>query len=230
MIYKIIATTAIAICLTVGTSHADWIQSLTRGANKKATDQAIEQALSNQKNIQSNTNTQTFGLYKCTDDCSGHFAGYRWAQKNKIKDVNECDSNSRSFNEGCSLSANKTFVKEIVNNTSPQIEQLKIRMSNIVSHVNKTQSENGALGVISNVKNCYNKDIKSKECIYMDIAGKYNEDNANKALGFPHNDYYRDNIFHIRIADRLTSQGFNYNQAHIYMLLLSWAAEISYQQ
>ena len=42
----------------------------------------------------------------CTSDCSGHDAGYRWAEENSIDDVSACDtagdtSNSPSFAEGC---------------------------------------------------------------------------------------------------------------------------------
>ncbi|PBB94996.1 hypothetical protein [Mesorhizobium sp. WSM3862] len=44
---------------------------------------------------------QTFGGNDCTVDCSGHKAGYDWAEKNQISDGSDCSSNSRSFNEGC---------------------------------------------------------------------------------------------------------------------------------
>lgn len=44
---------------------------------------------------------QTFMGRPCTIDCSGHEAGYRWAEENGIDDPNECDGNSNSFNEGC---------------------------------------------------------------------------------------------------------------------------------
>lgn len=43
----------------------------------------------------------TFMGRNCTVDCSGHEAGYRWAEENGIDDSNECDGNSDSFNEGC---------------------------------------------------------------------------------------------------------------------------------
>ena len=44
---------------------------------------------------------QTFMGRPCAIDCSGHQAGYRWAEENGIDDPNECDGNSDSFNEGC---------------------------------------------------------------------------------------------------------------------------------
>jgi hypothetical protein len=43
----------------------------------------------------------TFNGYDCTEDCSGHEAGYEWATENDIDDVSDCDGNSNSFNEGC---------------------------------------------------------------------------------------------------------------------------------
>ncbi len=37
----------------------------------------------------------------CTDDCSGHEAGYEWAEENGIDDPDDCSGNSQSFVEGC---------------------------------------------------------------------------------------------------------------------------------
>jgi hypothetical protein len=47
-----------------------------------------------------------FDGYDCTVDCSGHEAGYRWAEAHSISDGDDCDvagehSNSPSFAEGC---------------------------------------------------------------------------------------------------------------------------------
>lgn len=42
-----------------------------------------------------------FGGYDCTEDCSGHEAGYAWAEENSITDASECGGNSNSFIEGC---------------------------------------------------------------------------------------------------------------------------------
>jgi len=43
----------------------------------------------------------TFKGYQCTDDCSGHKAGYEWAEDNQITDPDDCGGNSNSFIEGC---------------------------------------------------------------------------------------------------------------------------------
>ena len=44
---------------------------------------------------------QTFGGYDCTEDCSGHKAGYDWAEQNSISSEDNCGGNSNSFEEGC---------------------------------------------------------------------------------------------------------------------------------
>ena len=38
--------------------------------------------------------------YGCTRDCSGHQAGYQWAQVNNVCDSNYSGGKSQSFNEG----------------------------------------------------------------------------------------------------------------------------------
>jgi hypothetical protein len=43
----------------------------------------------------------TFHGYDCTDDCSGHEAGCRWAEDKDISDEDDCTGNSESFIEGC---------------------------------------------------------------------------------------------------------------------------------
>lgn len=45
--------------------------------------------------------SNTFRSNNCTDDCSGHEAGYQWAEEHDIDDPDECDGNSDSFIEGC---------------------------------------------------------------------------------------------------------------------------------
>jgi hypothetical protein len=43
----------------------------------------------------------TFHGYECTDDCSGHEAGYSWAEKKGVANPDDCGGNSQSFIEGC---------------------------------------------------------------------------------------------------------------------------------
>ena len=48
-----------------------------------------------------------FGGYECTDDCSGHKAGYEWAEARTVKSKATCEAilyrtpNRNSFYEGC---------------------------------------------------------------------------------------------------------------------------------
>jgi hypothetical protein len=41
------------------------------------------------------------GPTECTQDCSGHEAGYSWAEENGIADEDNCTGNGDSFIEGC---------------------------------------------------------------------------------------------------------------------------------
>lgn len=43
----------------------------------------------------------TWHGYNCTEDCSGHEAGYDWAERKGIDDAADCGGNSQSFIEGC---------------------------------------------------------------------------------------------------------------------------------
>ena len=55
----------------------------------------------NYDNEDESEEVETFNGYECTYDCSGHEAGYEWAEDNDISDEYDCDGNSDSFNEGC---------------------------------------------------------------------------------------------------------------------------------
>jgi hypothetical protein len=44
---------------------------------------------------------QDFNGYPCLEDCSGHQAGYDWAESHGIIDAYDCGGNSQSFIEGC---------------------------------------------------------------------------------------------------------------------------------
>jgi hypothetical protein len=51
--------------------------------------------------------SDTFHGDPCTVDCSGHQAGYDWAEQHDIDDEDDCGGNSESFIEGC-----KAYVRE----------------------------------------------------------------------------------------------------------------------
>lgn len=48
-----------------------------------------------------------FRGYSCTQDCSGHEAGYEWARKKGVTERSQCGGRSRSFIEGCQAFADE---------------------------------------------------------------------------------------------------------------------------
>lgn len=66
------------------------------GANTEAEDGC-------NKYVQENTYSYqpSFYGYECTEDCSGHKAGYNWAEEKGITDPWDCSGKSNSFIEGC---------------------------------------------------------------------------------------------------------------------------------
>jgi hypothetical protein len=53
-----------------------------------------------------------YTAYECTVDCSGHEAGYEWAQDHDIDDPDDCDGKSASFIEGC-----RSYAEELLSET-----------------------------------------------------------------------------------------------------------------
>ncbi len=52
--------------------------------------------------------SKTFKGNECTQDCSGHEAGYEWAQEQGIEDPDDCGGDSESFTEGCQAAAEES--------------------------------------------------------------------------------------------------------------------------
>lgn len=71
------------------------IDSLRAEADDEISDDKIREALDSLFDQQ------------CTIDCSGHVAGYIWAEKNSIDDEDDCGGRSLSFVEGCKKYAEK---------------------------------------------------------------------------------------------------------------------------
>lgn len=55
---------------------------------------------------------QDFHGYPCTEDCTGHKAGYEWAEDRGISDPADCGGNSKSFIEGCRAYAEELMDEE----------------------------------------------------------------------------------------------------------------------
>lgn len=58
-----------------------------------------------------NNISKSFKGFPCTSDCSGHQAGYEWAEKNNIKNISDCGGNSDSFITGCQVWAQEASGK-----------------------------------------------------------------------------------------------------------------------
>lgn len=79
-----------------------------------AADTAQENA---RANLEGTTYADVGAPYGCTEDCSGHEAGYDWALENEISDAIDCDGNSESFREGC-----EAYVEELEANAEAEEE------------------------------------------------------------------------------------------------------------
>lgn len=53
--------------------------------------------------VSAEARARDFGGYDCSDDCSGHAAGYRWAEAHNVTSEVGCPlrGNAVSFYEGC---------------------------------------------------------------------------------------------------------------------------------
>jgi len=61
-------------------------------------------------------------VYGCTSDCSGHDAGYEWAQENEIEDPSDCGGKSASFIEGCEAYAEE-FQQQVAEEEQEQLSE-----------------------------------------------------------------------------------------------------------
>lgn len=64
----------------------------------------------------------TFHGYECLEDCSGHEAGYEWAEQNDITDPDDCDGNSQSFIEGCQAWAEENADEDLADDSESMDE------------------------------------------------------------------------------------------------------------
>ncbi len=114
----------------------------------------------------------------------------------------------------------ETLSKNKNKKRNEEAQQIKRRIDNAVSHTMVIQKKSGALGVINAVKSCYKLNPDFRNCIYMDVTGKYNEDLSNQVFGFPYNDYYMDNTFFPRIEKVLMKNGMKKDEAYKYLQML----------
>jgi hypothetical protein len=66
--------------------------------SEAAEERAAEAA---ESELASTTFEEARGASDCTEDCSGHEAGFEWARDHAVTDISECGGNSESFQRGC---------------------------------------------------------------------------------------------------------------------------------
>jgi hypothetical protein len=99
-----------------GSSHGDYEYAAEDDATEEAADEARQAVYeehgadgdgtgADASNVDAYSVENT-GDYVCTEDCSGHEAGFAWAQENDFTDSADCGGNSQSFIEGCEAFAN----------------------------------------------------------------------------------------------------------------------------
>lgn len=69
--------------------------------DEKANQKALFRSYISSSPIHSTTGVIYFKGKVCKGDCSGHIAGYKWAEERGISKDEGCTAQSQSFNEGC---------------------------------------------------------------------------------------------------------------------------------
>ncbi len=69
--------------------------------DEKANQKALFRSYISSSPIHSTTGAIYFKGKVCKGDCSGHIAGYKWAEERGISKDEGCTAQSQSFNEGC---------------------------------------------------------------------------------------------------------------------------------
>lgn len=104
-----VAALLLAGCNASAVAVAEEPQTLDEMADQTAAGAATEGAFGQQASVETYGSSAplTFGDNQCIDDCSGHEAGYDWAEERGITDADDCGGKSQSFIEGCETYADE---------------------------------------------------------------------------------------------------------------------------
>ena len=91
-----VLTQALAACGSSSSSNSRYPDQLV-AEGEFDEDAAMERAV---EDLAFETYSSIGEPFGCTEDCSGHEAGFEWAKQNEITD-GWCGGNSESFIEGC---------------------------------------------------------------------------------------------------------------------------------
>tara|TARA_R110002124_G_scaffold99593_2_gene245736 strand:- start:824 stop:1216 length:393 start_codon:yes stop_codon:yes gene_type:complete len=84
-------------------AYVDWDESSADGpVDISRTDVSPDDALDRAAEEHLDATYDDLGRpYGCSEDCSGHEAGVKWARDNEVRDPGDCGGRSQSFIEGC---------------------------------------------------------------------------------------------------------------------------------
>jgi hypothetical protein len=72
------------------------------GTSSDHSDEEVDQAYDHAADSLGDATFEDVGdTSQCTQDCSGHEAGFEWARDNGVSDGSDCSGDSQSFVEGC---------------------------------------------------------------------------------------------------------------------------------
>src|SRR5690349_21829270 len=96
----------IALCLMAALSlfacdQSDHKPSDEQGDGNSTVDDPSKFVTRAEEQLEDQSYEDVRGTDDCTDDCSGHNAGWEWAKQNDIAEANGCSGDSDSFVEGC---------------------------------------------------------------------------------------------------------------------------------
>jgi hypothetical protein len=78
------------------------ILSACGSAKSEPSPEAVDQAYENADDQLAGASFEDVGdTSQCTEDCSGHYAGFNWAREQGVTDSSDCSGDSDSFVEGC---------------------------------------------------------------------------------------------------------------------------------
>lgn len=105
---RLVKLTIVSLALLVaacGTSEAE-----TEDSDKEVAGETYDEYDTRRDSLDGSRGT--FRGQGCTVNCSGHEAGYAWAEEKGITDPDDCGGNSWSFIEGCQAYAEENAEAE----------------------------------------------------------------------------------------------------------------------
>ena len=91
----------ISVCVIIAVFFSIALTGCSNNSSTNSSDSIFDSSATSDQTDTSSETPNTFRGNTCIDDCSGHKAGYDWAEEQGITDPSDCGGNSNSFIEGC---------------------------------------------------------------------------------------------------------------------------------